>query len=156
MSIHGEFTLTLFIVISAFQNFSIRFVSSLALHPTEGKLYFTHWLGDAKGKIYSAWLDGTHKTVLAETVKDMPMSWPLSLSIDRRGKKLYWCDVKTYSIERMNLDGSQRVVLFKDAQYHPLSMAFHNGVVYWVDKRNGTIQRFSVNSNTFRTPLKGR
>ncbi|XP_067627209.1 prolow-density lipoprotein receptor-related protein 1 isoform X1 [Eurosta solidaginis] len=127
---------------------------SLVLHPTEGMLYFTHWLGDSKGKIYSAWLDGTHKTVLAESVKDMPMSWPLSLNIDRRGKRLYWCDVKANSIERMNLDGSQRVVLFKDSEFQPLSMAFHNGVIFWVDKKNGAIRRFTVHHNA-KLALKG-
>lgn len=66
------------------------------------------------------------------------------------------CDVKTNSIERMNVDGSQRTLLFKDAEYEPISVAFHNGVVFWADKKKGTIHRFPVNSHTVKTASKSR
>lgn len=64
--------------------------------------------------------------------------------------------MKTNSIERMNLDGSQRTLLFKDAKYQPISVAFHNGVVFWADKKKGTIHRFTMNSYTVKTAMKDR
>ncbi|XP_037895975.1 low-density lipoprotein receptor-related protein 1B isoform X2 [Glossina fuscipes] len=122
-----------------------REAMSLAIDPIGGFLYWSHWMaGEKKAVIYRSWLDGTHKHLLMESTAQMPMKWPLSLNIDRRSKHIYWCDVKESTIERMNLDGTNRTILFKDGQFHPIAMTFHNGFIYWVDNKNGTIRRFNI------------
>ncbi|XP_055918086.1 low-density lipoprotein receptor-related protein 1 isoform X3 [Eupeodes corollae] len=118
---------------------------SIAISTSAGFLYWSHWLfADVAGSIRRSWLDGSHKVVLIMSTKSMPMKWPLSLTIDNKGKKLYWCDVKEKTIEQANLDGSSRTVLFRDEEYHPISIAFYNGFVFWVDNQNGSIRRFNV------------
>ena len=44
----------------------------------------------------------------------------------------------------MNLDGTDREIIFQDAQYNPISIAFHKGTIYWVDNKNGTVKTFSI------------
>lgn len=44
----------------------------------------------------------------------------------------------------MNLDGENRTILFRDSQYHPIASTVHNGFVYWVDNRNGTVRRLNI------------
>ncbi|XP_046809386.1 low-density lipoprotein receptor-related protein 1 [Lucilia cuprina] len=118
---------------------------SLALNPIDGYMFWSHWTaGNKKASIFRAWLDGSHRDMLIESTDDKPMKWPLSLVVDVQHKKLYWCDVRESVIERMNFDGTDREIIFKDEQYHPISIALHKGTIYWVDNKNGTVKTFSI------------
>lgn len=117
----------------------------MALDPTTGLFYWTQWTSlNCEGGIYSAWMDGTHKELLAKGTTALPMRAPRSLDVDSRSKRLYWCDVGLGTIEHMKLDGTAREVLFKSNQFRIFSMVQHNGLIYWVDDRNATIWRFPL------------
>ncbi|XP_002138212.3 prolow-density lipoprotein receptor-related protein 1 isoform X1 [Drosophila pseudoobscura] len=118
---------------------------SIDLDPTTGLLYWTQWsIQTCLAGIYSAWMDGTHKELLAKGTTEMPMHWPRSLDVDRRAKRIYWCDSLRGTIERMRLDGTGREVLLKSDQFHPYSMVQHNAMIYWVGTKNSSIWRFHV------------
>ncbi|XP_001985922.2 low-density lipoprotein receptor-related protein 1 isoform X2 [Drosophila grimshawi] len=118
---------------------------SLELDPGTGLLYWSQWSSQScEAGIYSAWMDGTHKELLAKSTDGMSMRWPRSLDVDRRTKRIYWCDFKLGTIERMKLDGTGRELLFKSEQFHPFAIVQHNGIVYWADNINSTIWRFHV------------
>lgn len=128
------------------------------MDPTTGLLYWTQWsFQSCEAGIYSAWMDGTHKELLAKSSDGMAMRWPRSLDVDRRTKHIYWCDFKLGTIERMKLDGTGRELLFNSEQFHPFAMVQYNGVVYWVDNINSTIWRFHVHqtnlTNTFSSTV---
>ncbi|XP_043066692.1 low-density lipoprotein receptor-related protein 1 isoform X1 [Drosophila bipectinata] len=118
---------------------------SMALDPTTGLFYWTQWTSqNCEAGIYSAWMDGTHKELLAKGTTALPMRAPRSLDVDSRSKGLYWCDVGLGTIEHMKLDGTGREVLFKSNPFRIFSMVQHNGLIYWVDDRNATIWRFPL------------
>ncbi|XP_030387623.1 low-density lipoprotein receptor-related protein 1 [Scaptodrosophila lebanonensis] len=131
---------------------------SLELDPTTGLLYWAQWAFlSCEAGIYSAWMDGTHKEVLAKSTSEMPMQRPRSLDVDRRTKRLYWCDLHAGTIERMKLDGTSREILFKSHQFYPYSMVQHNGMIFWSDSKNATIWRFHMHhanlSSTFSSTM---
>ncbi|XP_023030772.1 low-density lipoprotein receptor-related protein 1 [Drosophila willistoni] len=118
---------------------------SLELDPTTGLLYWTQWaFQSCEAGIYSAWMDGTHKELLTKGTNDLPIQWPRSLDVDRRTKRIYWCDFHLGTIERIKLDGTGREILFKSEQFQPYSMVQHNGMIYWVDNKNSSIWRFHI------------
>lgn len=128
------------------------------MDPTTGLLYWSQWsFQSCEAGIYSAWMDGTHKELLAKSSADMGMRWPRSLDVDRRTKRIYWCDFRLRTIERMKLDGTGRELLFKSDQFNPLSIVQHNGAIYWVDNINTTIWCFRVHhtnqTNTFSSTV---
>ncbi|XP_033252319.1 low-density lipoprotein receptor-related protein 2-like [Drosophila miranda] len=113
---------------------------SIDLDPTTGLLYWTQWsIQTCLAGIYSAWMVGTHKELLAKGTTEMPMHWPRSLDVDRWAKRIYWCDSLCGSIERMRLDGTGREVLLKSDQFHPYSMVQHNAMIYWVGTKKSSI-----------------
>lgn len=136
----------------------ILFSRSLELDPTTGLLYWSQWESQScEAGIYSSWMDGTHKELLAKGTSSMPMQWPRSLDVDRRTKELYWCDIRLSTIELMRLDGTGREVLFKSDQFHPYSIVQNNGLIYWADNKNSTILRFHAHqanlSSTFSSTV---
>lgn len=74
-----------------FSSISYYLSRSLAINPNSGMIYWTHWnSAEKKAALFSAWMDGTHKQILAESTKEMPMKWPFSLHIDHVNDELYW------------------------------------------------------------------
>lgn len=92
-------------------------------------------------------MDGTHQAVLVDS-KDGAMQWPSSLTIDFMERKLYWCDPRTSSIERIGLDGRNRESVIKsspDAPFQPYSIAYYNQFLFWTDNVMGNIYRVHMN-----------
>ncbi|XP_055372745.1 prolow-density lipoprotein receptor-related protein 1 [Condylostylus longicornis] len=137
---------------SQIYSFSIeKDASSLTIDPHEGRIYWSQWFGVNDGKIKTSWMDGTYKQVLADST-EKPMKWPQSLNIDFIDKKIYWCDAGENTIERMNLDGKEREILLKNNAYSPISVAYYNQYVFWVDKNKENIFRFHI--KTDRSDIK--
>lgn len=137
--------------------------ASFVLDPIRGIVYWSILNGffsdsqvrpNGSAAIWSAWMDGSHKSIIANNTKDMPMSWPQSLTIDFNEKKLYWVDIQVASIERCNLDGTEREVILKPTSawtvptLRPYSMAFHNEYIYWSDRASQNIKRFHISNRS--------
>lgn len=99
-----------------------------------------------------AWMDGTHRRVFVDVCTDKTtctdVQWPSSLTIDYIGRKLYWCDPRMETIERIDLDGTHREVIIQHAtnsNFYPFSMAYHNNFIYFTDISSGNITKVSLN-----------
>jgi len=61
-------------------------------------------LGGLHARIESADLDGGNRKILAQS----KVVWPIDITIDYAGRRLYWIDLKKRTIESARLDGSDR------------------------------------------------
>lgn len=125
---------------------------SIALDPVDGILYWSTWTSESTdGQIMMSWMDGTHKSVFVEKCVDgkncLEIEWPSSLTIDLNDRKLYWCDPRIQTIERINLNGKNREVIIKGSfmeNFYPFSVASHNDFIYFTDISSGNIMKFHL------------
>lgn len=121
------------------------FHSSITTDPIQGHLYWSTMYHENKGQIFKSWMDGTHKVVLINASDSADMRWPSSLTID--GSKLYWCDLRTRTIESFDLIKEQRNIMFDrglNDNFYPFSMAYHNGNIYYTDTSIGNITKIDI------------
>lgn len=77
----------------------------IVVDPLSGSMFWSD-LG-LNAKIESARMDGSSRHVLVET----DILYPTGLAIDYPARRFYWADPKTGTIESINLDGKDRVVV---------------------------------------------
>ena len=74
-------------------------------------MYWSDWSESSNlrvgGKIEKAWMNGKERSVFVS----QNTVWPNGLTIDYSDKVLYWCDASLHRIERISLDGTNRVKL---------------------------------------------
>ena len=109
--------------------------TSLTLDPLEGYLFWSSLTLeplDSNVQIFRSKLDGSQaKLILNDTTK----IYINKLTIDLDDKQIYWCDSKNQVIERMNYDGTNRTVVYKNSFFlkYPVSLTVHKQFVYWAD-----------------------
>ena len=101
-------------------------------------LYWTDWSTEAR--IERASMDGT----LRQTIVTTGLVWPNGLTIDFDSQKLYWVDASLHKIETANTDGTNRVLLTTNSIFHPFSITFYGGVLYWSDWSVNNILQMST------------
>ena len=85
-------------------------------------MYWCDW--GSSSKIEKANMDGTARTTLVST----GLTRVSSLALDFKNKLLYWCDASLDLIERVDLQGNNRVVvlnLTSDKNYHPFGLTLY-------------------------------
>jgi sugar lactone lactonase YvrE len=60
-----------------------------------------------RARIEVASMDGSGRKTLVGT----SLLWPTGLAVDYPGRRLYWADPKTGSIESIRTDGTERVLI---------------------------------------------
>lgn len=133
-------------------NLIFNIIRSIVLNPKAGFLYYSTWASEnSLGQIMISWMDGTHRSVFVDVCADKSkctdIQWPSSLTIDQMHRKLYWCDPRLETIERIGLDGKNReVILQRGSITHvsPFSMAFHSNDIYFTDISSGNITKFNL------------
>jgi low-density lipoprotein receptor-related protein 1 (alpha-2-macroglobulin receptor) len=124
------------------------FPRSLVVHPKVSKMYWTDWSGSGKGFIRFAGMDGSNPD--PDILVQKELLWPNGLTLDYKKNQLYWCDAFLDKIERINIDGSERTLIFKDA-VHPLYLAFYatddTQLLFWAERRDGIIRKHDMNLN---------
>lgn len=94
-------------------------------------------------KIERASLDGSDRVVLVNSSVQLIND----LAIDFDEDRLYWCDSRTDTIERVDLDGGNRETVFPPAPVgeedeggesgrplqNPFSLVVHGSYIYWAD-----------------------
>ena len=69
------------------------------------QIFWSNW-NDKQPAIQTATYDGyDSKSIITERIRT-----PNGLAIDYKARKLYWSDARLDKIERMNYDGSERMV----------------------------------------------
>ncbi|KAI1293709.1 Prolow-density lipoprotein receptor-related protein 1 [Halotydeus destructor] len=119
--------------------------SSIAIHPVAGYLFFTDQ-GHPQ-RIERARLDGSERRVLVNESKQLSLI--TNIAVDLVDDKLYWCDSRQDSIERIGIDGTNRQVVLKGNEViqNPVSLTVYQNWVYWVDThyKGGSILRADKN-----------
>ncbi|XP_058118715.1 prolow-density lipoprotein receptor-related protein 1 [Anopheles ziemanni] len=117
---------------------------SITVDPKQGRIYWTSW-SLPNGRIDRAWMNGSHTEQLVSG-SERPIEWPTGLSLDTVQQRLYWCDARLSWIESVNLDGTNRVLLY-DGRSHgkfPIALTVHRQLVYFADNVKGHIERFNL------------
>jgi len=93
-------------------------------------------------------MDGTQREVLHES----ELKWPNGLALDYSTQTLYWVDAHTNmgKIESCRTDGSGRRHVSNQFLFHPFSLAFHDGVLYWSDWIIHQVLYLSLTTNTVK------
>lgn len=131
--------------------------SALTLDPKNGLMFFasttinTNNKTDQQGKtlnylntISRSNMDGTDVIVLIELIK----SYASSLTVDAKHQHLYWPDTLDKTIQRINYNGADKVVLIKSSKINLAnSMSFFNDTLFWTEIQHGTIQKLDLNTN---------
>ncbi|CAN5171314.1 hypothetical protein BH23VER1_BH23VER1_14510 [soil metagenome] len=100
--------------------------------------------GPNLGAVYTAAFDGSGKSAIATG-----LNRPIGVDLDVANGHVYWAedgfDPNTSQIVRANLDGSDPVVLFSEAEHgftnaQMLALDLANGHVYWTDYFAGVIR----------------
>uniref|UniRef100_H2XLM3 Nidogen-1 n=1 Tax=Ciona intestinalis TaxID=7719 RepID=H2XLM3_CIOIN len=124
----------------------------IAVDPFGGKMYWADW-NRADPKIMVANMDGTNAEVLIRE----GLKLPNDITIDQFYRKLCLIDAGTKKIECMNLDGTQRSVMYDISResggtQEPFGLAVDGSMLYYTDRRGERVyaintlngERFSV------------
>ena len=152
-------------VLTGLTDFSIK---GIAFDLVEDKIYWTDG-----ARLQRADLEGKNTEHLAE-LEDanviyyydlelyrfrVEVGWVLSgfnndIDLDVDGRKLYWTDRKG-RIQRADLDGENREVLFDPVVRAPHGLALSEGKMYWTDLVKGTIQRANLDGTDIELLITG-
>ena len=115
---------------------SVDNAMNIAVDASNGKVYWTEKMGESRGTINSANLDGTSVTELTSI-----LSVPMGIAVDATGSKLYWTNARG-RIQRANLDGSGIQNVLQDLS-DPTDIVVSNGFIYWTEGGN-SVRRVNV------------
>ncbi|XP_076445601.1 prolow-density lipoprotein receptor-related protein 1-like [Babylonia areolata] len=101
---------------------------AIVINPCLQRIFWTNW-NPQRPAIQTATYDGRR----AESIITENIQTPNGLAIDYKAQKLYWSDARLDKIERINYDGSERVVIVASITQHSFSLAVHGDYVYWTD-----------------------
>ncbi|XP_070183011.1 low-density lipoprotein receptor-related protein 1-like [Littorina saxatilis] len=101
---------------------------AIVINPCIQRIFWTNW-NPNQPSIQTASYDGRK----AEAIVTERIRTPNGLAIDYKARKLYWSDARLDKIERINYDGSGRVVVVQSITQHSFSLAVHGDHLYWTD-----------------------
>ena len=108
-------------------------------------MYWSDW--GSSPKIEQANMDGTARTVLVSS----GLSWVNSLALDFKNRLLYWCDAQLDKIERVDLQGNNRVLILdlssSIGSYHPFGLALYEDALFWTDWITQNVHRYNMTSS---------
>lgn len=138
-------------------------VIGFALDVDGGKIYWT----DARtGTIQRADLNGEKIEYLFDLEDDLKLDLPgprTGFALDLDGDKIYWTDAGpehwtvrgTGTIQRADLDGKNREVLFDPIVRRPHDIALDIDKMYWTDTVKGTIHQADLNGQNREVLVTG-
>ncbi|XP_044180350.1 low-density lipoprotein receptor-related protein 4-like isoform X2 [Acropora millepora] len=115
------------------------------------KMYWSDW--GFSPKIEKSNMDGTDRT----TIVSSGLMWVNSLALDFKKKLLYWCDARLDLIERVDLQGNNRVVVLNLPKYHhhPFGLALYQDALFWTDWSTQSVHKYNMTSTTSEVFLYG-
>ncbi|XP_068706774.1 uncharacterized protein [Montipora foliosa] len=122
---------------------SIDSPRAILLDVAERKMYWSDWGSSAK--IEQANMDATARTTLVRS----GLVWVNSLALDYEKRLLYWCDAKLDKIERIDLQGNNRMLILdlSDGGVHPFGLAIYEDVLFWTDWITKSVQKHNLTSS---------
>ncbi|MBN3311182.1 LRP4 protein, partial [Amia calva] len=120
---------------------------ALVLQPQRGMMFWSE-IG-SKPQIERAGMDGSDRKVIITK----RISWPISLTLDSLGSRIFWTDEKLKCIGSAKLDGTDIKLLQLRETPSPFSVAVFNDMVYWTDTKRRVIQKANKDTGKNRTVL---
>lgn len=80
---------------------------------------------------------------------------PRNIVIDEINGKMYWANVRGGTIQRANLDGSEREVLIDGIRINGIALDIANNHLYWIEGSGGQIRRSNLNGENIAILLSG-
>jgi len=74
-------------------------------------------------------MDGTRQ----EIIHDTSISLPYGITIDYDSQVIYWTDYTRNTIERSNVNGTNRQLVTTTLINNPYAITYFNGRLYWTD-----------------------
>ncbi|XP_067025508.1 uncharacterized protein [Acropora muricata] len=96
-------------------------------------------------KIEKSNMDGTDRTTLVSS----GLTRVGSLALDFKNKLLYWCDASPNLIQRVDLQGNNRVVVLNstsDKYHHPIGLALYQDALFWTDWGTQSVHKYNMTS----------
>lgn len=92
-----------------------------------------------------------------KTLVSSRLVWVNSLSLDFQSKLLYWCDAKLDTIERVDFQGNNRVLILDLSldNLHPFGLALSGDVLYWSDWNGRNVYRYNMTSSVREVVVGG-
>ena len=111
----------------------------IVVDPLSGSMFWSD-LG-LNARIEVARMDGTSRRVLVEN----DILYPTGLAIDYPARRLYWADPKTGTIESVNLEGKDRVVIrrFRQLEDKPFKLDVFEDALFLVMHQTHGVARLS-------------
>ncbi|XP_038067564.1 low-density lipoprotein receptor-related protein 4-like [Patiria miniata] len=117
---------------------------ALATSPNDGLLFWTWWGGDGAG-IGKASVDGQDVEVLLSIEE----GFLHGLAVDILGRRVYWTDARTHTIESMDLDtGRDRQTLPLGVGSRPFGLALSVAHVYWTDQASRKLMKADMTTGS--------
>lgn len=93
-------------------------------------------------KIEQANMDGSARITLVGS----GLLWVNALTLDYQNRLLYWCDAYLDKIERVDLQGNNRVLIRDLSLYllHPFGLALFGDALYWSDWNSGNVHKYNM------------
>lgn len=112
---------------------------AIVADPIKAKLYWSDW--GAVPKIEMSNYDGTSRQTI---IAGSGMKWPNALALDDKDGVIYWLDAGTSTIEKINLDGSDRRILYREILTHYFGIALGMNTLYYTDWTERTVMSIST------------
>ncbi|KAI9538352.1 Low-density lipoprotein receptor- protein 1B [Dissostichus eleginoides] len=103
-------------------------------------MYWTDWeedeVNDSIGRIEKAWMDGSNRRIFVTS----NMLWPNGLTLDHSTSTMYWCDAYYDHIEKINLNGTGRMVVYNGKELnHPFGISHYRNFIFWTEYMNASV-----------------
>ena len=104
-------------------------------------------------KIEQANMDGSARTTLVSS----GLTWVNSVAMDYQSRLLYWCDGYLDKIERVDLQGNNRVVILdlSSDSMHPFGLALFGDIIFWSDWNSQSIHKFNMTASVDEVVVQG-
>ena len=114
-------------------------------------MYWSDW--GSWPKIEQANMDGSARKTLVSS----GLTWVNSLAMDYQKRLLYWCDASLDKIERVDLQGNNRVMILDLSLHslHPFGLALFGDVLFWSDWHNQSVHKYNMTTSRSEVVFRG-
>lgn len=114
-------------------------------------MYWSDW--GSLAKIEQANMDGSARKTLVSS----GLTRVNSLAMDYQNRLLYWCDASPGRIERVGLQGNNRVLILDLSldSMHPFGLALFGDALFWSDWQNQSVHKYNMTSSRNEVVFQG-
>ncbi|KAL3837617.1 hypothetical protein ACJMK2_022963 [Sinanodonta woodiana] len=110
---------------------------AIVIDPINGTIYWVD--SGSPAKIEKSNYDGTNRQEVVNT----GLTSPYGLDVDINGGVMYWCDGNMFRIERANVDGSNRSLIYQEqVLVYGCSISLYQSYLYFTKWWNSTTNNF--------------